>query len=106
MGQLGTGGAHCPHGAGSCDRAVRAGERVGRVPVEDSGDAVIMDNLTVWKVPILVSDEEAIALLDAVNALCLPEGTATMDEMEAVGKQIDDAIVRVKHDLARMESMK
>lgn len=51
-------------------------------------------------------ESRAKAVLAFINALCLPEGAPTAEQMEDLSRQIDEAIIRVNHDLARMESMK
>lgn len=66
-----------------------------------------MANLTFDLDEVRKSEEaRATAILHFINLVCLPPGTPTMDDMDALSRQVDEAIVRIKHDLTRMENPK
>jgi hypothetical protein len=65
-----------------------------------------MVTMTIDLDAIRKSDEaRAKAILHFINTVCLPEGAASMDDMEALSREVDDAIARIKHDMNRMENL-
>jgi len=53
-----------------------------------------------------LAEVRAKAILDFINSVCLPPGAPTVEQMEDLSRTIDEAIIRIDHDISRMESMK
>jgi hypothetical protein len=51
-------------------------------------------------------EARAKAILDFINSVCLPEGTMTIEEIEDLDEQVSAALIRIDHDLTKMEALK
>jgi hypothetical protein len=69
------------------------------------GDAMRLRTLT-FDLDEVQKDNEAraTAILQFINFVCLPEGAPTIEDIEGVDKEVDKLLIRIDHDITRMEN--